>query len=401
MDRTVVIVATTAVLLIGGAAGVYFYFFTGNDNVTVSPTGNATLPGAGQATDSGSPGSNTISGGAVGEPIKVSSRLVQIDQGPIVPGEAISIVPAANASSSPDLGVHYIKRENGNVFLYRIKAGTLTRTSNKTVPGIQRAVWLPDASAAIVQFLSGTDFNTINTYRLSADGSNGAMMAGNIVEVQTGPSGILSLTSNANGSVGTISSLDGSKSSRAFSTPLGSIRTQIVGDTYLITTKASGTLPGNAFAVSTDGTVRHVFGPQKGLSALSSPSGKWLLVSHVDGPALRLELLNTATGAITQLPLSTLADKCVWTADESSAYCGVPVSINTTYLYPDDWYQGAAHFADRIWKIDVKGRYASLVLDFSKETKSDLDATALAVDVNDQNLVFLNKNDGSLWAYQL
>jgi hypothetical protein len=47
----------------------------------------------------------------------------------------------------------------------------------------------------------------------------------------------------------------------------------------------------------------------------------------------------------------------------------------------------------------VAGRYAQLVLDFQKETGSALDATALAVDAVTSTLVFLNKNDESVWSY--
>ena len=71
------------------------------------------------------------------------------------------------------------------------------------------------------------------------------------------------------------------------------------------------------------------------------------------------------------------------------------------FNYPDDWYQGVVPFNDRIWKIQVAGRYAQLVLDFPTETKGVLDAEALAIDSLNSVLVFVNKNDGSLWSYQL
>jgi hypothetical protein len=73
----------------------------------------------------------------------------------------------------------------------------------------------------------------------------------------------------------------------------------------------------------------------------------------------------------------------------------------TGYAYPDDWYQGAVQFSDRIWKLQVAGRYAQLVLDFPKETQQALDATALAIDAANTTLVFINKIDGSLWSYSL
>jgi hypothetical protein len=107
------------------------------------------------------------------------------------------------------------------------------------------------------------------------------------------------------------------------------------------------------------------------------------------------------TGEYIALPVATITDKCVWTTDDSAIYCGVPVDPPTSYNYPDDWYQGAMSFSDRIWKIQVAGRYAQFVLDFTKENKIPLDAEALAVDPLTTTLVFINKNDGSLWKYSL
>ncbi len=116
---------------------------------------------------------------------------------------------------------------------------------------------------------------------------------------------------------------------------------------------------------------------------------------------MQMELVGTATGETVPLPVATIADKCTWTTDDSTIYCGIPVDPPSASAYPDDWYQGVVPFSDRIWKIDVAGRYAQLVLDFPSETKDVLDAEALAVDPMNTELVFINKNDGSLWGYSL
>ena len=94
---------------------------------------------------------------------------------------------------------------------------------------------------------------------------------------------------------------------------------------------------------------------------------------------MQSELVDTATGETLPLPVATIADKCVWTADDSAIYCGIPVNPSAGLNYPDDWYQGAVSFSDRIWRIQVSGRYAQLVLDFPAEAKSSLDAVALAL----------------------
>ena len=401
--RRTLIIAAIVIILIGAGASVYFYFFSNTAGVAVTtPSGNTTLPTAGQtsvpSTGTTATGGTTTSS-APNAPSAVSSRLIKISVGPVVPGEGLVSKPAS-ASSSPETLVRYIERESGNVFSYSTLSKTLTRTSNKTIPGIQSAVWLPDASVAFVRYLSGADSSTINTYALPADGSGGFFLSQNLADVAVSSSGILALASGVNGSTASVSRLDGTHPVSAFSSALSSLRASFAGKQYLTVTKASATLPGYAFLVDAAGRFSRVAGPLNGLSALASPSGKWLLASYTLGTALQLELVDTTTGETVPLPVATLADKCAWTSDSSAIYCGVPMDPPNA-SYPDDWYQGAVSFSDRIWKIQVSGRYAQLVLDFSKDAKGALDAEALAVDAANTTLVFVNKNDGSLWSYSL
>jgi hypothetical protein len=215
--------------------------------------------------------------------------------------------------------------------------------------------------------------------------------------------GVLTTASGVNGSAVSLVRTDGTHPVALFTTPLASIRTSFAGkNQYLVFTKPSSTLSGYAFIVDAGGHFSRVSGPHDGLVALASPSGKMVLVSYVqNGGAMHTELVTVATGTTIPLPVATIADKCVWTADDASIYCGIPVNVDPTRSYPDDWYQGAAHFSDRIWKIQVAGRYAQLVLDFSEAGKGDLDAEALAVNPANTLLVFVNKNDGSLWSFSL
>ena len=154
-------------------------------------------------------------------------------------------------------------------------------------------------------------------------------------------------------------------------------------------------------AAVSSGRFSRVAGPLKGLAALASPSGAWVLVSATLDGEMQMELVNTATGEELPLPIATIADKCAWAADDSAIYCGVPLDPPVEATYPDDWYQGALRFSDRIWKIQVASRYAQLVLDFNKETEEELDAEALVLDPLLSALVFVNRNDDSLWAYRL
>lgn len=404
MRRTLTIIAIVIVLAGAGVAG-YFYFFNNTAGVEVAPTTEETsLPvaeGTEQAPIAEEP-VQTIESPAVSQTTATPARLVQISEGPIVHG--IAVVNKTTATSSPvETSVSYIERQSGNVYSYSVNTGTRTRTNNKTVPGIQSAVWLPNASVAFVRYLSGADFSTINTYALSASSSSGFFLPQNLSDVAVSATNILSLSSGVNGSIASISRTDGTQTKEIFTTPLSALHISFAGKSqYLAYTKPSAKLSGSAFIVDSAGRFSRVAGPLNGLVAKASPSGKWLIVSYVNGSAMQTNLVNTATGESIPLPVATIADKCVWTADDSAVYCGIPVNPSPNFNYPDDWYQGAVSFADRIWKIDVSGRYAQFVLDFSKEEdNARLDATSLTIDPLNTTLVFINKNDSSIWSYSL
>lgn len=401
MQRNIIFIGAIAVGIILIGVAVYFIFFAGSAEVTVAPEGNASLPVAGQGTLPKEDGKTPASSGTINMPVSVSPRLVKISPGPVVPGEVVINKPGG-ASSSPETIVNFIERRSGNVYSYLVRSKTLTRTSNKTIPGIQSAVWTPNSSFAFVRYLSGDNFSTINTYALPSSGTGGFFLSQNLSDVAVSSTSILTLVSGVSGSSASVLRIDGTKPSEVFSTPLSSIRVSFAGkNQYLVFTKPASTLSGSAFIIDNTGRFSRIAGPKNGLVAKASPSGKWILISSVNNGSMQMELVNTINGDSISLPVATIADKCVWTSNDLAIYCGIPVDPSPNFSYPDDWYQGAVHFSDRIWKIDVAGRYAQLVLDFSKETEDSLDATYLAIDPLNTVVVFMNKNDSSLWSYSL
>ncbi len=399
--RRILLLLAVIILLAGAGVAFYFFYVAKGPSVVVAPNGPITLPDAGNAllTPDGTATTSTAT--------TVSASLVRIAAGPIVP--SVSVTDTAGVTSSTtDVTVRYINRQSGNLYAYTMNSGTNTRTSNKTIPGVERAAWSEDGLTAYLQYLSGTDFSTVNTYALAATGTDGFFLSQNLADISVSATNLLLLASGTNGSVGSLTRLDGSKSSQVFTTPLTSVHAQFLGkSSYLVYTNPAATLDGYAYKVS-GGHFSTIAGPLLGLTALASHSGTWVLVSYTNNNALAMELVNTLTHETVPLPVATIAaDKCVWALDDATVYCGVPTALDQSHTYPDDWYQGAVHFSDRIWKIDVTGRFAQLVLDFSTEvgnvtsSTNSLDATALAVDPQNTLLSFVNKNDGSLWAYKL
>lgn len=405
--RRILIIAAAAIVVIGLGVGSYF-IFSGDKNQTgdTPKDGNADFPDAG-GTDTGGTGpTGTTTITVPNTPVKVTARLMKVTVGPVVPGVIVTDTVATTTAGTTTTKytrsqIFYIERQSGNVFSYDVSSGTPTRTSNKTVPGIQLAKWLPGASTAYVTYLSDENFSTVSTYALSASGADGFYLPQNLSDIAVSSTSLLMLASGVNGSSATLSKLDGTGGKQVFSSALSALRISFAGkNRYFAFTKPAAALDGAAFLIDGTGMFSRIAGPAKGLVGLISPSGTRVLVSSIDGNGMHLSLIDTVTGKSSELPIQTIADKCVWTADSSAVYCGIPYRPPKG-TYPDDWYQGVVHFSDRIWKIDAVGSYTQLVLDFSSETKGDLDAISLAINPSSTILSFVNKNDGSLWSYAL
>lgn len=398
--RRALIIGAIVIVLLGAGGYVYWRYFSSGPGLVV--TEPSTLPSAGTAQGTpGAGGADVSTSPTAPGATKVTSRLTRVAAGPIVPGVAAVTAAAANASSTADVEVRFIERQSGNIYSYLVRRGELTRTSNKTLPGIEAASWLPSGQTAFVRYL-GDDLSTVNTYGLAPDGSGGFFLPQDLADLVVSSERVLALASGATGSVASLMRTDGAGSATVFTSPLSALRVGFAGPGgYVAFTKPSQSIGGYLFLVSSGGVFRRVAGPLPGLVALPNHAGTVTLVSSAAGGVMRMMLVDSATGRETPLPLSTIADKCAWSADDTAIYCGVPVSPSTEYSYPDDWYQGAVHFSDRLWKIDVKGRFAQFVLDPSTTSMGALDAHALALDPQATVLVFVNKNDGSLWSYQL
>lgn len=422
MKRALIIIAGVIVIL-GIGVALYFSIFGSSARLTVgnSPT-TFGVGGTAASTASESTGAGMV----------VAPNLVKITAGPVSAGEVafdlppVAVVTPVSLSTSSlvatssttrtttatkvattttsytpgDIVVRYIDRQSGNIYEYRAVARTLTRVSNKTLPGVQEASWLADGSVAFVRFLTGSGQSEhIATYALPYDGNGGYFLQQDLDQaIVTGSSTLFTLANGASGSIGSTAHADGTGVSALFTSPLTSLILHPSASAFIASTRAASELGGYAFTLAA-GKFTPIIGPLNGLTVLPSPSGKSLLYSYIDGTTFHMNIFDLATGSVTALPLATLTEKCVWASTNTAVYCAVPTSM--TGNLPDSWYQGTTSFTDRIWRIDLSSRLATLILDPSLVGKTDIDAVNLTLDPNSRVLVFRNKKDSSLWAYSL
>jgi hypothetical protein len=398
--KRILILVSLFVVLVGVSVALYFLFLAPHARLTVDNSGtsfgtNGALLPAGNNTAVATTGAGTVMG----------QNLVLITRNPVVAGTAVvDLTMSTTSTSTPpqsDVAVRYIDRQSGNVYEYRAIQRSLTRILNKTLPGIQEASWFADGSTAIVRYLETTGgVESISSYVLPVNGATGFFLQSNLSQALVlAPNSLFTLAINASGSVGGVAKSDGTGAKTVFTATLSSILVHQDGTALIASTKAAAEVGGYAFSISPSGVLTTILGPFRGLTVLPSPDGKSIVYSYTDGTDFHLSILDAGTGASTDLPLQTFAEKCVWASNSLSVYCAIPSSLEGTM--PDNWYQGTVTLSDRIWRIDLSNRLATLVLDPHDSAKTDIDMVNLSIDPNQRVLVFRNKKDSSLWAYSL
>jgi hypothetical protein len=406
MNRRILVIIASVIVLIGLVVGAYYLFFANGASLSVG------LPSDpfGSSEDR-----EPAILGPDGEPIQgagtvVAPRLIRITDAPVAKGAIALYIPPVfpvGTSTEPtvpaDTEIRFIERQSGNIYAFRVHDRVLTRVSNRTLPGIQEAVWANDGSRAFARYLTRAADGTehIDTYALPADGGEGYFLEQDLEQVAVqGTSTVFSLLPNSSGSIGTLSNVDGTNVRTLFTSALSRLRAGFSGSDIVATTKASSGLDGYAFLVSrTNGAFTRILGPFRGLATLPNKEGTAVLYSYADTGRTYLQVLDLATRNSTALPLVTLAEKCAWEPGGRAVYCGVPTALAGNI--PDDWYQGVKTFSDRIWRIDLDTRLATLVVDPGQVADVAIDAVALTIDSESDTLVFTNKKDGTLWVYDL
>ncbi len=227
----------------------------------------------------------------------------------------------------------------------------------------------------------------------------GSFLQDGIANIAVSPDGknFLYLTTNENGSVAMTMKADGSGKKQLFQSAFSEWLLEWRTGGIAVTTKAAATIPGYAYMVSGTGTFTKIIGSVPGLTTLLSPDGKTLLYGIGEKDSMELHIRRLKDGKDTNTGLATLPEKCTWSSDNKTLYCGVPLYIRGA-AYPDTWYQGQQEFTDAIWKIDST---TGVTTKITAGSEGLIDATHLKLDPTKSYLCFINKNDLSLWALKL
>ena len=404
MNRKILIstVSVTVIAVVG--VSIWFFFFR---NTTPAPTTNPTtgLPfGEGGGNITPNEQTSTINGTISDSGNKPANKLFQISDSPVAGFLAFS--PKKDAPTV----IRYVDRATGHI--YDVNPFTLEKikVTNNTLTKIVEAYFKNDGSAVLMRSLANGDIVRNISLALVAPkaSSTDALytvtateLRGNMGDVWVGPNNFLAYSLIDDNSIST-SNFDGTKATRLFSSPFTDWRVRFDDSANIVlVTKASANVSGFAYNLSTKtGSLSKLVGPLNALTLIQSPDGRRFAHSHNSKGQTIFALQTVETGEITNILPATFADKCVWSKKKTNIlYCGTPNSIGA--FEPDGWYQGTSHFSDQIWSFDTVNKIAENLANPGGNTNIGIDVLNPNLSSNEDYLVFINKNDLTLWALKL
>lgn len=311
------------------------------------------------------------------------------------------------------LALRYVEKATGNIYQTFVDKLEERKFSITIIPKVYDAYWGNKGQSVAMRYLKGDD-KTIETFVstlpkevLGGDTAGGNEIKGvflpdNVKDISISPDTLkmFYLFENQTNMIGTILNFTNNKKTQIFDSPF----TEWLSfwpnkDLITLSTKPSSRIPGYMYTMDSAGkNLIKAVGDTNGLTTLGSPSGKLVLYGNNN---LALYVYRMDTRALDSLGLKTLPEKCVWNKTSEAIYCAVPKSINSGE-HPDAWYQGEVSFDDQLWKIDVKTKNATLLLDPSTITSGEeIDGVKLALDEGENFLFFVNKKDNFLWKLDL
>lgn len=393
----IIIIAVVAILLI--AAVVFFYFFYGRGGEELPPEFGE-FPTTG---DTGFPPEET-------EPTVLPEEAVK--EGPVL--RQLTTTPVSGAvigGSAARIAVRYLARDTGNVFEVSPDGGEAKRITNTTIPKIYEAVFAKSGAALLARYLK-EDGETIETFSGTVKGKSGGtegdlagtFLPAGIKELALSPDGrrVFYLREEGGGAVGITATVAGGEKTEVFRSPLREWNASWPkADAIMLTTKPSALAEGIVQFLNPDtGSITPALSRLRGLTALADGSLAKILYSQSSDTGLSLSLVARESRALTELPLRTLPEKCVFATKGETLYCAAPRTLPPA-SYPDAWYQGVISFEDEVWSLETENGIPRLVMDVSAEAKGAIDAISLLLSADEKYLVFTNKMDGTLWSLRL
>jgi len=384
----------------GGDSGGFSLFPSGNPTTQnpqnpSRPGFNPNQPGVGTNFNRRMPRLRMISGepvaGFIGHEILATTTLI-----------------GTSTVDSFENAVTYTQRVSGHIYEATESTEQQKRISNTTIPKVYEALF-SSSTAAIYRYVADDEISIRSFSGSVGSGSttfNGVFLPNNLE--------IMTLSPNKQGiaygiDTGTQFFLNksdarGNNVVTLFNSYIKEWNVQWPkDDAIFLTTKADSRYPGVLYKID-PATKRldKVISDVLGLSTNASPDGSMILLSYTDkNDGIGTTFFDTLTRQYYYPSFRTLAEKCVWSKQDSKiVYCAVPLERIFDPM-PESWYMGTIETMDTIFRVDTTTMESTEILSQANLENNYIDMYNLALSDDERYLYFMNKKDLTLWSYEI
>lgn len=296
-----------------------------------------------------------------------------------------------------DSVVRFMEEGTGHIYEINLATGAETRLTNTTIPRISEALF--NDTADLVVFTIYSDTGTTNTIgAISATGDTTLethslpLGSENIAFLNTD-----TLLYSVTGTNTTLYTYDSTERTTAtiVTVPFWSINTFAVDGEALFVNRFAENLTGAFFDANPFTALSEM---HFGLTGF--PTAEYLVYSYANDGRFVNKATDRTTGSETDLSLTALKEKCT-SFDNNTLYCATPAPGAVAPELLKEWYQGTYRFSDNLWSLDVSSGTGTLLILLEETSGREIDLINPRFAPDAHALFFSNKNDNSLWRYEL
>lgn len=309
------------------------------------------------------------------------------------------------ATTTDPIVVYYAEAGTGHVYTIRLDSGEEKRISNHTVKEASYASFSPDGSAVAIRAENDKRSGPLTIGTLDPNGTElktELSFTTNVTDFRLISSSTLLYTSRAEtGLVATERNLVKGTESTLFTVPFFEATVAWGSSsraTHYVYPKPTYLLEGYLYG-ATSGKLGRLPIAGFGLTAFATPEHVIYTATREYEP--KSTLFDRTTGATSSLSIAVLPEKCTASQVRPGIFwCGHELT-RVEFGFPDTWYRGEESYKDSLWLIDTTSGGAELLVDTFAASAREIDVMNLTVGGSESALYFINKNDNTLWMYEL
>ena len=299
--------------------------------------------------------------------------------------------------------IRYAEAGTGHIYSINITTGEETRLSNTTIAGASRAEFSPNGTyVAIAAGYTNQPTITLLTLGMSTEAKKATALTQKMVDFTFSDTNELMYTEySSSGQSGMALNPETLVGRNLFTIPFQSatvIWSTDPNTPHYVYPKTSSKLPGYIYQTSS-ATLKRIPLSGTGLSALAN--SEYLVSTKLVNNTPLSRSFNPKTGTGIALPIVAEPSKCALShLNTEIMYCGND-QTDYGYEFPDDWYKGLKSFNDRLYEIDLKKGSATQLISPETALGRTIDVINMNLSPSSKVLYFMNKNDNTLWMYEI